>query len=431
MNAPHTSAWRSTVPVAGLKGIRVLDFTWAGAGPMATEILCLLGANVVKVESASRPDLLRIVNVAYGWGKPDIESSSCFNDINAGKWSIALDLKRPEARALARRLANCADVVADNMRPGKMEALGLGYAELSVLNPRVVYCSLSATGRIDPVEGKPAPDIPGYAPVFWAEGGGAAVTGWPQGTPAYMRAPVDMNAGNVAALGILAALYARDRTGRGACVDCSAIETVSASIGDELLAASLGMPAGGLRGNDRPPFVPNDLLPCRGDDRWVAVSVNSEIEWRTLCKVLGASDLHDDPGLRSRLGRWRRRAEIQTRLAALSRERDAGELGAALQIAGLAATRSNTMAEMLADRELMDRGFWHTVTHPMIGPQRIGVLPGRMEPPVLPPERGGPLMGEQSDLVLREWLGMDPAEIATLRHKGVIEEAPGARPTDQ
>jgi len=417
---------QASAPIAGLAGLKVLDFTWAGAGPMATEILSLMGADVVKVESSTRPDLLRIVSVAYGWGELNIETSACFNDMNAGKQSLALDLKHPAARAVAQRLAERADVVADNMRPGKMEALGLGYEAMSRTNPRVIYCSVSASGRVDPIDGKEPPDIPGYAPVFWAEGGGASVTGWPEGTPSYMRAPVDMNAGNVAALGIMAALYARERSGRGSYIDCSAIETVAASVGDELLAASLGLPAGGRRGNERPPLTPNDTLPCKGDDRWVAVSTHSEPEWRALCTVLGAHDLLADPGLMSRLGRWQRREEVHARLASLSRDRDGAELGAALQAAGVAATRSNTMSEVLDDAELNGRGFWHIVSHPIIGPQKVGMLPWRMEPPLAVPERGGPLMGEHSDRVLRDWLGMADAEIAALRRDGAVEVEPVA-----
>lgn len=413
--------------VAGLAGLKILDFTWAGAGPMATEILSLMGADVVKVESSTRPDLLRIVSVAYGWGEFNIETSACFNDMNAGKRSLALDLKHPAARAVAKRLAERADVVADNMRPGKMEALGLGYDMIAPVNPRVIYCSVSAAGRVEPIDGKEPPDIPGYAPVFWAEGGGASVTGWPEGTPSYMRAPVDMNAGNISALGIMAALYARERTGRGSYIDCSAIETVAASVGDEVLTASLGLPAGGLRGNERPPLVPNDMLPCKGEDRWVAVSVYSEGEWRALCMVLGAHDLLADAGLKSRLGRWQRRDEVHAKLAALSRERDGAELGRALQAAGVAATRSNTMSEVLDDPELNRNGFWHKVSHPILGLQKVGMLPWSMQPPLKVPERGGPLMGEHSDRVLRDWLGMRDEDIAALRRDGAVEAEPVAK----
>jgi len=408
--------------VQGLKGLRVLDFTWAGAGPMATESLCLMGADVVKVESVKRPDLLRMVSTAYGWGEPDIEGSACFNDMNAGKRSIALDLKQADARALALRLASVADVVCDNMRPGKMEALGLGYEALSCINPRVICCSISATGRVNAPDGENPPDIPGYAPVFWAEGGGASVTGWPDGTPTYLRAPIDMNAGNLATLGILAGLFARARTGRGTYIDCSAIETVAMSVGDELLAASLGLPAGGLRGNDRPPHVPNDTLPCLGEDQWVALSVHSESEWQALCGVLGAEDLWQEPALRSRLHRWRRRDEVHARLAERTRHWLPDALAVALRAAGLAATRSNSTLVLLRDEGLHARGFWREVQHPVIGRQRIGALPWSMEPPLATPVVRGPLLGEHSDQVLRDWLDMEDPAIAAMRASGAIEK---------
>ena len=386
----------------GLAGIRVLDFSWAGAGPMATELLALMGADVVKVEHRSRPDLLRVANIAYGWGEANIDASSCFNDMNTGKRSLELDLKNPEHMALVQRLARVADIVCDNMRPGKIEALGLGYEQLRQVNPGVICCSLSASGR---VPGGDTPEIAGYAPVFWAEGGGASQTGWPDGEPTYLRAPVDMNAGTAICAALLSALFARPRTGRGAYIDGSAIETVAACIGDELQAAALGLPDTGRQGNDRFPHAPNDTYPCLGVDQWVAVAVHTRAHWLALCDVLGAADLAAERRFMSRLTRWRERVSLHAALSRYTVQREAGELEIALQKAGVPAARSNPVTTLLADPDLVARGFWVRVEHPKIDKQRIGGLPWNTTPPLAPPVRGGPLMGEHNTQVVHDWLG--------------------------
>ncbi len=407
-------------PAAGLRGLKVLDFTWAGAGPFAAQILGLMGADVVKVESSARPDLLRIADIAYGWGQGSIDASTCFNDMNAGKRSIELDLKHPQGRAVALRLAARADVICDNMRPGKMEALGMGFDAIRKINPGVVCASVSATGRLS--GGEPA-DVPGYAPVFWAEGGAAAVTGFSDGEPAYLRAPVDMNAGAFAALGMLAALYARQRSGEGAYVDCSAIETVTALVGDRLLAASLGQPTAGRRGNDREPFAPNDVFPCAEPDSWIAISVFDVDQWRALCRVLDCDLLAADPALRSRLARWQRRAEIYDALATATRRCPVPVLEAGLLAAGVPAARCNPISVLLQHPALLERGFWKDVDHPLIGRQRIGSLAFRTQPPLADPPRGGPLLGEHGSEVLEDWLGLSPLDVASLAEAGALKLA--------
>jgi len=402
----------------GLRGVRILDFTWAGAGPFCTEMLCLMGAEVLKVESSDRPDLLRISGLAYGWGVTSLESNPGFNDMNAGKLSIEIDLKHPQGAAVARRLALAADVVCDNMRPGKMEALGLGYEALNAVRPDVICCSVSATGR---VEGEKPPEVSGYGPVFWAEGGAASVTGFAGSEPTYMRAPADMNAATFTAIGVLAALIHRQRTGQGCYVDCSAIETVGAVIGDELLATAIGAPAGGLRGNDRAPWSPNDVLPCAGEDWWLAVSVDSEAQWVALCEVLGARDLLADPDLRSRWHRWSRREEVRARLAVHSRESDVHQLARELQMRRVPAAVSQKLKSLLADEELNRRAFWQTTDHPVLGAQKIGTLPWSMQPP-LPPARPGPLLGEHTRGALARWLDLSEGEVNQLVESGAVRQ---------
>lgn len=404
-----------------LQGIRILDFTWAGAGPFATEQLCRMGADVVKVESASRPDLLRVANIAYNWGPGGLESNACFNDINAGKRSISLDLKNAAGRDIALRLAREADVVCDNMRPGKMEALGLGYEQLREINPRVICCSVSATGRITMRDGSRQADVPGYAPVFWAEGGGASVTGFQGEEPAYFRAPTDMNAATYFALGILSALFARERSGLGARVDCSAVETVACSVGDEVLAASLNIQAGGLRGNDRPPYAPNDAFPCLGEDAWIAIAVANNKQWTALCEVLGLKALAEDERWRQRANRWHDREALYRLIAPATMSREAFELEHALHSVGVPASACASLAQLLEDKDLCDRGFWQIARHPVIGEQRVGGLAFNLTPPLPQHARGGPLLGEHTAEVLADWLALAEPDLSNLKAQGAFE----------
>ena len=404
--------------VEGLKGIRVLDFTWAGAGPLAMAMMRMMGAEVVKVESATRPDMARAMARLYGWSTENsLDRSPSFNDLGAEKLSITLDLRQPKAREIAQRLAARADVICDNMRPGKMETLGLGYAQVSKVNPRVVCCSISATGRLDPGNDL---DIPGYAPVFWAEGGGGSVTGWPEGGPSYLRSPVDLNAGTMACVGILAALHARLKTGRGAFIDCSAIETVVAAVGDELMAASLGLPAGGVRGNERLPYAPNDAFPCKGKDQWVAISIHDNTQWLSMCEVLGATELATDSTLLSREGRWKRRNELYAPIAALTATWDALQLEQALQARGVPAAQSKSLRTLFGDEALNARGFWKLLKHPLMEDQQVGALAWNLMPPMPEPDRGGALLGEHNAQVLEEWLGIGPAEFEQLKAQNLF-----------
>lgn len=404
--------------VQGLSGLRVLDFTWAGAGPLAMALMRMMGAEVVKVESATRPDMARAMAKLYGWSSENsLDRSPSFNDLGAEKLSVTLDLRLPKAREIAQRLAAKADVICDNMRPGKMETLGLGYEQVAKVNPGVICCSISATGRLNPGN---TLDIPGYAPVFWAEGGGGSVTGWPEAGPTYLRSPVDLNAGTLACVGILAALHSRLETGRGAFIDCSAIETVVAGVGDELMAASLGLPMAGVRGNDRMPWAPGDTYPCVGHDQWIAISIHDNAQWLALCEVLGATALAADPQLKSREWRWKRRAELYAPIAALTQKWEAPKLEATLQARGVPASHSKSLRTLFDDEGLNARGFWKTLKHPLMEDQKVGALSWNLTPPMPAPDRGGALLGEHNEQVLGEWLGIGKAEFEQLKAQNLF-----------
>jgi benzylsuccinate CoA-transferase BbsF subunit len=392
-----------------LAGLRVLDFTWAAAGPTITCFLGNLGADVVKVESGSRFDILRIANRTFGWiDDPSTERSGAFNEMASGKRSISVDLRTAEGRRLARRLAATADVVIENMRPGKIEELGLSYDELSAENPGLVMCSLSGSGHQD---GEP---LPGYAPIFWAEGGAAWFTGWPEHVPNYMRSPIDLHAGAFAFLGVMAALYERQETGRGAYVDCSAIETIAWCVQDELVAAGAGLDRPGRSGNDREPFAPHDLFPCNGDDEWIAIAVTDDGEWARLCEVLEVGHLAHDERFADQGRRWSTRAALWSELAAHTRRWEAEALAQRLTDAEVPAARMARLVDLFNDAELRSEGVWAPTQHPVIGAQDVVGLPFVVGGASRHTGRPAPLLGEHTGQVLEEWLGLDAAEIDEL-----------------
>lgn len=375
---------------APLSGVRVLDFTWAAAGPAITSMMAFLGADVVKVEHRSRPDLMRVAGRQYGFGTTDLDSSLMFQEIGAGKRSVELDLRTAEDLDVARRLASVTDVVVENMRPGKMEQLGLSYDDIRAHNPGVVMCSQSGTGRIS------GPSLPGYAPIFWAEGGGAGLTGWCGRRPGIVRAPIDFHAATFALAGLLALLRLREATGRGGYIDCSAIEVVAAMFGVEL--AGLQLTDHQRNGNAFPGTLFNDLVPCAGEDEWVALTVADEPAWDRLCDALGFDSLRPKAAQLSP-------DELVDALAEATRSRLADELAAQLRSIGIPAVVSTSLARLFNDSRLWERGLWQNMqhnprdTHPIVG------LPWRADRTAYTVPRPSPRLGADTSDVVAQWLG--------------------------
>ena len=392
------SAWRAAAPIAEpkkqdeprapLSGLRVVDLTWAAAGPIATSFLAYLGADVVKVEHRSRPDLMRVANKQYGYGGDlDLDNSSMFQEIGAGKRSIELDLRTPEDFQSLLDLIKVADVVVDNMRPGKMEKLGLGYESLAQMNPNLIACSVSGTGRVA------GPASPGYAPIFWAEGGGSWLTGWPHRKPGVVRGPVDMFAGTYACLGIMAALHRRRATGEGARIDCSAIETVAAATGVEALVAAVTGVVVERSGNEMPNVMLNDVFPTFGKDQWIAISVRDRYDLAKVARALRVALDPDDPESA--------RAEIARR----TRLFDGGRLEGRLQQLGVPAVVSLSLGAALREARLHSRSTWQTAKHPVLGDQATIGLPWTTNGAPYNLRRAAPRLGADTDAVREEWSG--------------------------
>jgi len=387
----------------GLEGVRILDFTWAAAGPYATCLLALLGADVVKVESTKRPDPARRGFLAdYG----GTNRSPNFNELNLNKRSFQVDLSEPAGLALAHRLARWADVVIDNFRPGVMARFRLDAERLLAERPELIVASSSANGATGPDA-----TAAGLASIFGATGGLSEQTGYPDGPPTEIGESTDYRSGAALAVAVLAALLHRARTGEGQHVDLASREVVVASSPDALLAEQLGVPWPIRVGNGHRELAPHDVYRAAGDDDWVAVAVGDECEWAALCTVLGQADWaerYPDAATRRVAG-----AEIDAAIAAWTRPRSSRAAFEALQAAGVPAMAVMTNESLATDPHLAARKVFADIEHPEIGRTRV------MRQPWLFSDfdiaiRHGPLMGQDNDHVLDTILGLSTSERADL-----------------
>jgi crotonobetainyl-CoA:carnitine CoA-transferase CaiB-like acyl-CoA transferase len=375
-----------------LQGVRVVELTKVWAGPYAGKLLALLGAEVIKIETACLPEEMR------AYGGTDINHAPFFLSVNPEILSVDLDIKTPEGIARLRELIARTDIVINNLRPGAMERQGLGYEQLREIKPDIISVSIKMWGNDGPLGHQT-----GYAPCFAALAGLASLVGYAGGPPlgASMRYG-DSTVGAAAAYAAVVALLHREVSGAGQFVDVSAVETLSSMIGDCLLEQSLTGKRLGPDGNNHFDMCPHGCYPC-SDGSWVSVAVANDVEWRRLCDVLGATALAERyPTMEDR----RAHSEaLDDDLAHLTQDRDAEQLAHCLRAAGVAASKSATAVDVIGDQRLWERGLYRFVTdhregqRPILGPSwRMARAPARIE-------RGAPDLGEDNDYVLHEVLG--------------------------
>lgn len=408
-----------------LAGVRVLDFTWAWAGPHGTLLLALLGAEVIKVETSSRLDHTRVRSLMTGPTLTSPDHSAIFNDLNAGKLGVTLDLKQPRAVEIAREIVKHCDVVTANMRPGALDRLGLGYEALRKVKPDIIVVYSSAVGGTGPEH-----TYAGYAPTFAALGGLSSITGHRDGAPNPHSGAVDLRVGTTCALAVLAALYHRRRTGEGQFVDVSSAEAVSALMGGVFMEPAMNGRTPMRDGNRHDSMAPHNCYPCRRSkrgsmtgelrDHWLSIAVGSDEEWAALCRVMGRSDLEDDPRFADVVSRHRNQEELDAIISAWTRRRSAYKLANTLQRAGVAAVPLLTGVDLTQDRHLRSRGIIDKVEHPVLGSQSVLGSPWRLSDTPARVRRPAPCLGEHNGYVLGEILGMAEEELEELVRDGIV-----------
>lgn len=391
-----------------LARLRVLDLTWWIAGPHATTQLAMMGADVIRLESARRADGMRLTT-PYAQGRPGINRSGRWISHNYSKRSVALDLGSPHGRALAQRLVAVSDIVVENLSTGVLDRMGLGYDTLRTIKPDIILCSVSALGRDGPRR-----DYVGFGPSVAAYAGLAALTGRPDGPPGTVEPFLpDYVAAWHVALAVLAAVYERDRTGAGRQIEVSMAEATLSQLPEAFIEATLNGRPPRARGNLHPTMAPHGYYPCRGEDRWLAITVATDAQWQALCAAIGRPELAGDPRFHDGLVRHRHRDELDALLSSWTCSQDAGTLQERLQAAGVPAGAALRPEEVYADRNLGERGAFIQPDHPETGPYPMAGLPWRLWGAETRAE-APPLLGADTAPVLSALLGLSDAAIADL-----------------
>jgi crotonobetainyl-CoA:carnitine CoA-transferase CaiB-like acyl-CoA transferase len=395
---------------APLAGVRVADFTWVWAGPFCTLQLAHLGAEVIRVESATRLCVTRLLP-PFADFKPGPNRSGYFNQYNQGKRSVTLDLKRPEAVVVARRLCARSDIVVENFAAGVMDRMGLGYERLRAERPDVIMIALSGYGATGPDRDKVS-----YGPAQVPLSGLSSVTGY-RGFPP-MHAGIsygDPTAGLHGTVAVLAALLHRARTGRGQCIDLSQWETSMAVLPEAILEWTMNGHQPPRDGNRDPHMAPHGVFPAAGEDRWVAVAVEDDAAWARLVNAIGRPELAGDPRYATVIGRKRHEDALEALLAEWTRARSPEEVTATLQAAGVPAFTAATNRDLAEDPHLAARGFFVELEHPEVGARKHVGVPWRMSESDCRVRRPAPCLGADTDAVLRDVCGYSAPEIAALR----------------
>jgi crotonobetainyl-CoA:carnitine CoA-transferase CaiB-like acyl-CoA transferase len=409
----------SNVPPDALPGYRILDFGTAFASPMAAHLLADMGAEVIKIESRTRLDGLRLgrpivgEDIAGGDRGEWPEYQPVFHGLNRSKLGITVNIKHPEGVDLLKQLVRISDVVINNFAPGVMDRAGLGYDALRSEKPDLIYVSLPAAGKTGPLR-----DIVTYAPVIAALAGISGLVGYSGAREDFVGtlqvAFCDAVGALHAVVAILAALRHRQTSGEGQVIEIAQWEAAVSMLSEGLLDYVMNGRVLRPVGNAHPAMVPHDNYRCAGDDAWVAIAVRSETEWRAFCLATGHAEWADDPRFGDAYLRRQHRGELDGLITTWTRQYTPYEVMETLQAAGVVAMPVMNLEDQFRDPHLREREIHLESEHPRVGleflhgiPWRLSDTPGRISRPA-------PLLGEHNQYVFSDLLGLPEAEIQRL-----------------
>ncbi len=387
-----------------LTGLRVLDLTVARAGPTCVRHLADWGAEVIRIAPPA----------AEGGDIAGEQDGFDYQNLHRNKRAIQLDLKSPEGKAIFLRLATTADVVIENMRAAVKYRLGVDYASLRAVNPRIVYGSISGFGQDGPYGHRAGVDQ-----IAQGMGGLMSITGIPGHGPVRVGIPIaDLTAGNLLALAVMMALFDRQRTGEGRWVHTSLLEAMVFMLDFQASRWLLAQQVAGQAGNDHPTAIPTGVFPTA--DRPITLAAPSPRMWGRFCDALGKSEWKTKPGWDTRDGRSADRATINAEIAAVTATRPSLHWIEVLDGAGIPCGHINTIDQTFADPQVQHLQMAKPVVHPRLGDQRLVRTPINMSDLSWGIRTPTPDAGQHTDAVLAE-LGLDAAAIAALRASRVVQ----------
>ena len=403
-----------------LAGVRVIDLTHAWAGPFATQLLADYGAEVIKIETCERPDMLRFSTLAADENRPDAYNrGGWFQYLGRNKLGLTLDLKQPQGQQLFKGLAAQSDVVIENFSARVMRRLGLEYAVLQAVNPRLIMISMPGYGTIGPYK-----DFVAFGEMIEPFAGLAELTGYADGAPLRLAvAYPDPVAGLHAALATLLALRQRRQTGAGQHIHIPHREPITRMLGEAVLDYTVNDRTQHRIGNRHRAWAPHGCYPCCGQDRWIAIVVRNDAEWTALCQVFGEPAWAHEPGFANSFRRWKHADLLDQHVAEATQRWEATALATRLCTAGIPAGAVQTNQDLFCDAHLQARQAFWVIAHPLAGTypypapstRLTGTPPGMMRP--------APNLGEHNKDLLTRLLGLSPAEVQDLEAKGVIGTA--------
>ncbi|MGF7176485.1 CaiB/BaiF CoA transferase family protein [Azospirillum doebereinerae] len=396
-----------------LSHIKVLELSRVLAGPWAAQTLADLGADVIKVERPGAGDDTR------AWGPPWAgDQSAYFLSANRGKRSITIDFERPEGQELVRKLAAQADVVIENFKVGGLVKYGLDYDSLKAINPKLVYCSITGFGQTGPYRNRA-----GYDFMIQGMGGLMSVTGQPDGEPGAGPVKVgvavtDIFTGLYAAIGVMGALAHRERTGQGQWVDLALLDVQVAVLANQAMNCLVGGTAPQRLGNAHPNIVPYQAFPTR--DGYIILAVGNDGQFAKFAQVAGRPELAKDERYATNPARVAHRKELVALLEELLLARDSADWLGALEAVGVPCGPINDLSAVFADPHVQARNIRQDLPHPVLGTVPTVASPIHYSETPLVHDTAPPTLGQHTDAVLAEALGLSAADIAELRGKGVV-----------
>lgn len=399
-----------------LQNLNILDFSWVIAGPEATRYLAFHGATVVKVESKSRLDLFRSY-IPMAEGIPGINRCGAFDAYNSDKYDITIDLNKEQGINVVKRLVAWADVVVENFMPGTMDKWNLGYTDLKKIKPNIIMASFSMQGQTGPHS-----KVAGFGTELQSLVGYTNLIGWPDRAPAGTSSPnTDFVVPWYGIIAIMSALDYRQRTGKGQLLDIGQLEVGASFLSTVVLDYTVNQKIAEPMGNRSDQATPHGVYQCKGDDRWCAIAVHGDDEWAAFCNAIGNPPWTREATFCSTLERKRREDELDRLIEEWTIRYTPEEVMARMQECGVPSGIVTTGQDIHADRQLEHRHHFKMLDHPEMGNHsyetpswRLSKTPGEIRRP-------SPCLGQHTEHVCREFLGMSDEEFIELFQQGVFE----------